>query len=154
MLRHPRRPELPPAEPGSHVDVHLGDGRVRQYSLCGDPADATCYVIAVKRESDGRGGSRWIHEQLVPGAVAHISAPRNHFRLSAHATHHVLVGGGIGITPLVAMARHLAGTGASVELHYAAPDRASAPFLEELTSILGARMRAWLSRTPGQSLCL
>jgi ferredoxin-NADP reductase len=149
VLRHPRRPELPPAEPGSHVDVHLGDGRVRQYSLCGDPADATRYVIAVKRESDGRGGSRWIHEHLVSGAVAHVSAPRNHFRLSAHATHHVLVGGGIGITPLVAMARHLAGTGASVELHYAAPDRASAPFLEELTSILDSQARAWLSRAPG-----
>ena len=149
VLRHPRRPELPPAEPGSHVDVHLGDGRVRQYSLCGDPADATCYVIAVKRESDGRGGSRWIHQHLVPGAVAHVSAPRNHFRVSPQATHHVLVGGGIGITPLVAMARHLVRAGARVEMHYAAPDRASAPFLTELTTILGDRIHAWLSRASG-----
>lgn len=149
VLRHPRRPALPAPEPGSHVDVHLADGRVRQYSLCGDPADASHYVIAVKRDDDGRGGSRWIHRHLRPGDIAHVSAPRNHFRLSPQANHHVLVGAGIGITPLVAMAWHLVRAGASVELHYAARDRQGAPFLAELSRLMGQRLRLWLSRVPG-----
>lgn len=147
VLRHPRRPLLPPAEPGSHVDVHLGDGRVRQYSLCGDPADTSRYVIAVKLEREGRGGSRWVHEHLHQGAVAHVSAPRNHFRLSPQATHHVLVAGGIGVTPLVAMARHLVRAGAGVEMHYGAPSPDAAPFLPELEALLGPRLQGWWSRT-------
>lgn len=149
VLRHPRRPALPAPEPGSHVDIHLADGRVRQYSLCGDPADASHYVIAVKRDDDGRGGSRWIHRHLQVGSVAHVSAPRNHFRLSPRADHHVLVGAGIGITPLVAMARQLVRAGASVEMHYAARDRQGVPFLEEMSHLLGQRLRVWLSRMPG-----
>ena len=148
VLRHPRRPLLPAAEPGSHVDLHLGDGRVRQYSLCGDPADATRYVIAVKLEPGGRGGSRWVHECLHEGAVAHVSAPRNHFRLVAQATHHVLVAGGIGVTPLVAMARYLVRAGEGVEMHYGAPGPDAAPFLAELKALLGPRLQVWWSRAP------
>jgi vanillate O-demethylase ferredoxin subunit len=149
VLRHPRSPTLPAPEPGSHVDVDLGNGQVRQYSLCGDPADPTRYVIAVKLEPQGRGGSRWIHEHLRPGVQAHVSAPRNHFRLSAGARCHVLVAGGIGVTPLVAMARHLAQAGEALEMHYAAPDRSAAPFLAELEALLGPRLQPWLSKAPG-----
>jgi len=148
VLKHPRRPLLPSPEPGSHVDVHLGDGRVRQYSLCGDPADASCYSLAVKLEPQGRGGSRWVHEHLRPGAIAHVSAPRNHFRLAPQATRHVLVAAGIGVTPLLAMARHLLRAGAPVEMHYGAPGPEAAPFLPELEALLGERLQVWWSRAP------
>jgi ferredoxin-NADP reductase len=151
VLRHPRRPVLPAFEPGSHVDVHLGDGRVRQYSLCGDPDDLSRYVIAVKREQAGRGGSRWIHQHLQAQSVAHVGAPRNHFKLSWQAAHHILIGGGIGITPIIAMAKGLVARGASVECHYLAPDMANAPFVDELQAILGKQLHTWLSQTPGGS---
>src|SRR5271156_6527979 len=106
-LCHPRREHLPPPTPGSHVDLHLPDGRIRQYSLCGDPDDDTVYRIAVKREDDGRGASRWIHDNLTADCVIPVSAPRNNFPL-AQAERHVFVAGGIGITPILPMTRHLA----------------------------------------------
>ena len=98
-LVHPRKPELPVWAPGAHVDLRIPDGRVRQYSLCGDPADRTRYDIAIKREETGRGASLWAHANLTLGAIAHISAPRNNFPLAEGACRHVLVAGGIGITP-------------------------------------------------------
>jgi vanillate O-demethylase ferredoxin subunit len=146
VLRHPRRPTLPPPEPGSHVDVRLSDGRVRQYSLCGDPDDASRYVIAIRREDTGRGGSLWLHEHLFAGTVAHVSAPRNHFALAADATHHLLIGGGIGITPLVAMAWYLQRRGASFSLHLLARDATHAAFLDELQARHGECISAHLSR--------
>lgn len=148
VMRHPRRPELPLPEAGSHVDLRLPDGRVRQYSLCGDPADSSRYVIAVKREEAGRGGSAWLHANLQPGSVAHVSAPRNHFALAADAPHHLLIGGGIGITPLVAMAWQLQRSGTPFELHVLARDAAQAPFLDELLARHGDRVRAHLSQAP------
>ena len=122
-FRHPRRPHLPPPLPGSHVDLHLPNGRIRQYSLCGDPGDDTVYQIAVKREDGGRGGSRWIHEHLAAGSIVPVSAPRNNFPL-AEAEHYVFIAGGIGITPILPMARLLARRNASFELHYCAARRA------------------------------
>jgi len=148
VLRHPRRPELPRPEAGSHVDVRLPDGRVRQYSLCGDPADCSCYTIAVKREDAGRGGSAWLHANLRVGAVAHVSAPRNHFALAPGAAHHLLVGGGIGITPLVAMAWQLQRSGANFRLHVLARDAAQAPFLDELMARHGDHVSVHLSQAP------
>lgn len=145
-LRHPLRPVLPAPEPGSHVDVRLPDGRVRQYSLCGDPGDTSRYVVAVQRADAGRGGSVWLHDHWQPGTVAHVSAPRNHFRLAGAATHHLLIGGGIGITPLVAMAWHLERAGASFTLALLARDPARAPFLDELRSRHGRRLQVHLSQ--------
>ena len=81
-FRHPLRPELPGWTAGAHVDVRLPDGRVRQYSLCGDPQDRTKYEIAVKLEKSGRGGSKWVHENLKEGAIAHVSVPRNNLPIS------------------------------------------------------------------------
>jgi ferredoxin-NADP reductase len=133
-LRHPRRPHLPPPTPGAHVDLHLPDGRIRQYSLCGDPGDDTAYRIAVKREDDGRGASRWIHENLTAGSVIPTSAPRNNFPL-AQASRHVLIAGGIGITPILPMARQLARDRVPFELHYCAHDAHGAPFLSDLHEI-------------------
>jgi vanillate O-demethylase ferredoxin subunit len=71
-LVHPRRPQLPAWEPGAHVDLRLPDERVRQYSLCGDPADRSRYVLAIKREEAGRGGSAWAHAHLGAGASVPI----------------------------------------------------------------------------------
>ena len=135
-FRHPRRPHLPNPTPGAHVDLHLPGGKIRQYSLCGDPGDDTTYQIAVKREDDGRGASRWIHDNLRLGSVVPVSAPRNNFPL-ALASRYVLIAGGIGITPILPMVRLLAGRGADFELHYCAQHERNAPFIPLLRAICG-----------------
>jgi vanillate O-demethylase ferredoxin subunit len=136
-FRHPWRAHLPVPDPGAHVDLHLPDGKIRQYSLCGDPEDDSVYRIAVKRDTDGRGASRWIHECLHIGSVAHVSAPRNNFPLSADARCHIFVAGGIGVTPFVAMARAAQGRGHEFILHYCVRSLVEAPLLGELRSICG-----------------
>jgi vanillate O-demethylase ferredoxin subunit len=143
-LVHPIRPELPAWEPGAHVDLRLPDGKIRQYSLCGDPGDRRVYEIAVKREDAGRGASRWVHEALVPGAIAHVSAPRNNFRIQ-DAAHHVFVVGGIGVTPALAMARRLSAERASFAVHFCAGSEALAPLLPELRAACGERLSTWFS---------
>lgn len=134
--------DLPPFTPGSHIDVFLDDRTVRQYSLCGSGARPDRYRIAVQREEGGRGGSRAIHADWAPGTIVAVSLPRNTFHLRDGADHRILVAGGIGITPIVAMAEDLAGRGESFELHYAArsPDEAAfrgtlegAPFSDRVT---------------------
>ena len=112
------REPLPEYTPGSHIDVHIDAGVVRQYSLCNGPAERERYVIAVKREAASRGGSRAMHERIAEGDVLSISAPRNHFPIDPKATHHLLLAGGIGVTPLISMARHLQSCGASFDLQY------------------------------------
>jgi vanillate monooxygenase ferredoxin subunit len=109
---------LPAFTAGAHVDVHLPDGMVRQYSLCNDPRETHRYRIAVLRETASRGGSLAMHA-LKEGDTLAISAPRNHFPLAADATEHLLLAGGIGITPIVCMAEQLAAAGTPFELHYA-----------------------------------
>jgi ferredoxin-NADP reductase len=142
---HPKKPELPAWEPGAHVDLRLPDGRARQYSLCGDHADRRRYAIAIKREAAGRGGSLWAHANLAVGAVAHVSAPRNNFPLAEGARRHVLVAGGIGVTPFVAMVRALAREGADFELNLCAPSPTTAPLVGELRKLCGERLRTWFS---------
>lgn len=144
-LVHPQRPELPSWEPGAHVDLRLPDGRTRQYSLCGDPADRGRYVLAIKREDAGRGGSLWTHNNLLAGADAHVSHPRNNFGLAADAQRHLLIGGGIGVTPLAAMARRLTAIGADFTLHFCARSAEQAPLLLELRALCGDRLRCWFS---------
>src|SRR4051812_6863567 len=96
-LLHPERPELPAWTAGAHVDLRMPDGKVRQYSLCGDPNDRSKYEIAVKLESAGRGGSRWVHDNLLlEGAIAHVSAPRNNLPLIEGAARSIFIAGGIG----------------------------------------------------------
>ncbi len=151
VLRHPRRSVLPKPEAGAHVDIRLPDGRVRHYSLCGDPADCSQYVVAVKREDEGRGGSRWIHENLRPGAEAPVSAPRNHFPLTEGAHSHVLIAGGIGITPMLAMAYQLRRNGAPFALHYCAKHACEAPLLADSIDVCRNSLRGWFSGDPGGS---
>ncbi|WNJ87900.1 PDR/VanB family oxidoreductase [Bosea sp. 685] len=137
-FRHPRRPVLPAFEPGSHVDIHLPDGKVRQYSLMNDPADLSKYVIGVKREDGGRGGSTWLHANLNVGDEVAVSTPRNHFKLNDEARSHLLLAGGIGITPMISMARALKAQGQAFVLHFFARSRAVAPLLSDLETEIAA----------------
>lgn len=123
---------LPPFEAGAHIDLHLEPGLIRQYSLCGDPADRGRYRLGILRDPGSRGGSTAAHERLREGAEVAVGHPRNLFPLAADATHSILIGGGIGITPMIAMAHTLAATGRRFELHYCGRDRAACAFLDEL----------------------
>lgn len=125
--------ELPAWTPGAHVDVRLPSGLVRQYSLCGDPADAGRYTIAVRLVEDGRGGSREAHARLVEGAWLDVRAPRNRFELLP-APSYAFVAGGIGITPVLPMLRAATEAGADWTLLYGGRSRASMPFLPELAA--------------------
>ncbi|MPZ35708.1 MAG: 2Fe-2S iron-sulfur cluster binding domain-containing protein [Rhodospirillales bacterium] len=134
-LKHPRRPLLPAFTAGAHVDVHLSEGRVRQYSLCNDPADASFYRLAIKREQEGRGGSISLQDHLAPGATLQVSAPRNHFALSSEATRHVLLAGGIGITPILAMSHALGAGTTPFEVHYFTRGSALTPLIDDIARL-------------------
>ncbi|MBW5481023.1 2Fe-2S iron-sulfur cluster binding domain-containing protein [Streptomyces bambusae] len=125
--------DLPAWTPGAHIDVVLPSGLTRQYSLCGDPARAGVYTIAVRLVDDGRGGSREVHEHLVEGAEVRIRPPRNRFELRP-APSYAFVAGGIGITPILPMLRAATTAGADWTLLYGGRSRASMPFLPELSA--------------------
>lgn len=125
---------LPPFSAGAHIDVHLPGGLVRQYSLCNDPASHHRYEIAVLRDENGRGGSKAVHDGVAEGDVIEISAPRNHFALAETASHHLLLAGGIGVTPVLAMAQYLSSTGASFAMHYCTRSATRTAFVERIRS--------------------
>jgi vanillate O-demethylase ferredoxin subunit len=124
-------PTLPAFSAGAHIDVQLADGLTRQYSLCNDPAEVHRYRIAVLREAQSRGGSQAMHA-LQEGDELHIGAPRNHFALVPGARRSLLLAGGIGVTPILCMARHLAATGADFEMHYCSRTRARTAFVDDI----------------------
>jgi vanillate monooxygenase ferredoxin subunit len=126
--------ELPAFTVGAHVMVQLPGSLLRQYSLVSDPEDRARYVIAVLREEHGRGGSRWMHDHLRQGDRLTISPPINRFQLAERGTRHLLIAGGIGITPLLAMARRLNRLAADYTLIYCARTPASAAFRHLLES--------------------
>ncbi|MFF3674904.1 PDR/VanB family oxidoreductase [Streptomyces sp. NPDC002120] len=126
-------PDLPAWTPGAHVDVTLPSGLVRQYSLCGDPADGGRYTIAIRLVEDGRGGSREAHDQLVEGAELELRPPRNRFELLP-APSYVFVAGGIGITPILPMLRAATAAGADWTLLYGGRSLDSMPFLDDLAA--------------------
>ncbi|WP_367040241.1 PDR/VanB family oxidoreductase [Streptomyces sp. Je 1-332] len=134
-LTHPDGKPLPAWTPGAHLDLHAG-GHVRQYSLCGDPRDTTAYRIGVLNEASSRGGSRHVHTKLRPGQTVNASEPRNHFALE-DAPGYLFIAGGIGITPLLAMAREAARRGADWRMVYGGRNRRSMAFTDELTSLGG-----------------
>jgi ferredoxin-NADP reductase len=109
---------LPTFQPGAHIDVHLPNGLVRQYSITNGPGDLLSYVIGVKQESASKGGSKVLVETVREGDMLAISEPRNNFPLRRDATRTVLIAGGIGITPLLSMARFLDQSSLPYELHY------------------------------------
>ena len=126
--------ELPPVEPGSHLIVHLGNGLMRQYSLTDPAGQRDRYHIGILRDANSRGGSAWVHEHVNTGDSIEVTGPRNHFPLVLGAAKSLLIAGGIGITPILSMARSLDARGEDFELHYCARDRDEAAFVDWLES--------------------
>lgn len=145
---------LPDVAPGAHIDVHLPNGLVRQYSLTAG-SNASRYVLGVNRDAHSRGGSRYMHEQVRPGDRLDIGTPRNHFALDAEAAHSVLIAGGIGITPLYAMATRLSEAGRAWTLYYCVRARERAAFLEPLMALAerspNGRLHLVCDQAPGQA---
>jgi ferredoxin-NADP reductase len=141
----PAGSKLPAFEPGSHIDVFIPDENlgVRQYSLCGDPQDRSCYRFAVQREMGGRGGSKAIFDRVRIGCDLTISKPRNNFGLCTAASHHLLLAGGIGITPMISMVHHLKRQSADFTLHYCTRSRERTAF-QDLLQPLIAKGRVFL----------
>lgn len=139
--------QLPAHQPGAHIDVHLPNGLVRQYSITNGPGEGTTYRIGVKREPDSRGGSEYLHEKVHEGAELAISEPRNNFRLRRDAVRTILVAGGIGVTPLLAMAQTLRKDNLDFRLHYFAQSPAHLAF-PELLDGLGSSVTTHLGLTP------
>ncbi|TWC68171.1 PDR/VanB family oxidoreductase [Herbaspirillum sp. SJZ099] len=122
---------LPPFTAGSHIDVHLPGGLVRQYSLCNPPHESHRYQIGVLRDPNSRGGSAAVHEAVRLGDVISISEPRNHFPL-AQARRTLLLAGGIGVTPILCMAERLAAANAEFEMHYCTRSPGRTAFRERI----------------------
>jgi vanillate O-demethylase ferredoxin subunit len=125
---------LPQAAPGAHIDVHVPGMGLRQYSLVTPLCSATSYVVAVKREAAGRGGSVWLHDEARVGTELSIGRPRNNFELDETAEETVLLAAGIGITPIYAMFERLQQLGRPVRLHYWSRSAEHALFRERLES--------------------
>ena len=139
VLRDPSGRDLPSWTPGAHLDLVVGPYS-RKYSLCGSPNDLSSYRIAVLKEEIGRGGSRHVHEAVAPGDTLRIRGPRNHFRLDEGAARHILVAGGIGITPIIAMADRLKAIGRDYAIHYCGRAPATMAFLDRLRRDHGGRL--------------
>lgn len=133
--------ELPEWEPGAHIDLMMPSGLVRQYSLCGDPADRRSWRIAVLRDPESRGGSVYVHDSIETGTELRIRGPRNHFRL-AESPNYVFIAGGIGITPILPMVAAAANAGATWRLVYGGRTHGSMAFLDELAAY-GDRVDLW-----------
>lgn len=133
-LRDPDGAQLPTFDAGSHIALQVPSGAMRQYSLCNDPAETNRYLIAVKREAQGRGGSLSLTEQITVGDTIPAAIPSNMFRLDSKAKSFILVAGGIGITPMLAIMRTLLAEGLrGFKLYYFARDVAGTAFLNELS---------------------
>lgn len=142
-LEDPDGLALPAWSPGAHVDLDLGEFS-RKYSLCGSPDDPG-YSIAVLRENDGRGGSRHIHDVLEKGDPVRLRGPKNYFRLEEATGRYVLVAGGIGITPILAMADRLKRSGRDYVLHYCGRNRAAMALLDRVLAEHGDRTVVYVS---------
>jgi ferredoxin-NADP reductase len=123
---------LPPYQPGAHIDLHLPNGMIRQFSLCAPNTDPDSYVVGIKRDAASRGGSRYIFDEMRVGHDIKISAPRNNFPLVENAEHILLIAGGIGITPVWCMAQELAAQKKPWKLYYSCRTRDEMAFLETL----------------------
>lgn len=132
---------LPGFTAGAHIDIELGNGEERSYSLLNDQGETGRYVIAVLREESGRGGSQWMHDVLRQDDVIRAASPENDFRLSEAGDHHVLIAGGIGITPILPMAARLRELGRDYAIHYCARSQEEAAFALELAERHGERAR-------------
>jgi ferredoxin-NADP reductase len=139
-LAHPDGAPLPPWSPGAHLDLCLPSGLVRSYSLHGDHRDRSAYHVAVLRVPDGRGGSAEVHRIAAAGTAISASAPRNAFALEP-AAHYLFLAGGIGVTPLLAMAREVARRPAPWTFVYGGRSRHRMAFLDALAALPGGRLQ-------------
>ncbi|MFK7992991.1 MAG: 2Fe-2S iron-sulfur cluster-binding protein [Granulosicoccus sp.] len=126
---------LPHWQAGAHIDVVVAPEYVRQYSMSGNPEIRSTYQIAVLREDQGKGGSALLHRIFLEGRILFLSKPINHFPLATDAARHILMGGGIGITPMIAMAHELHAQGKTFEMHYSCSARSEAGFLDDIASV-------------------
>lgn len=131
-LCRPDSSDLPAFAPGAHIDINLPNGLIRQYSLCNHPNESRRYLISVLKDPASRGGSITLHNQVAVGDRLQISEPRNLFPLSENAERSLLIAGGIGITPLICMAKALASAGKDFDIHYCARSERAMAFMEEL----------------------
>jgi len=131
----PEGVELPAWTAGAHLDILVSPEYLRQYSMSGDPADRSTYQIGVLREDAGRGGSALMHRIFSEGRQVFVSRPINHFELVEDATKSFLMGGGIGITPMIAFAHRLHALGRDFELHYSCSSRSTAGYLDDLAAM-------------------
>jgi ferredoxin-NADP reductase len=141
-LAHPESQDLPPWEPGAHIDLVLGDGLTRQYSLCGDPRDSRVWRVGVLLDPNSRGGSQFVHDNLIEGATVQVRGPRNHFPLVDSPTYR-FIAGGIGITPIMAMLEAVQQSGGDWTLLYGGRTRASMAFADELAERYPERVTVW-----------
>ena len=126
---------LPKWTAGAHLDVLVAPEFLRQYSMSGNPSDTDSYQVGVLREDEGRGGSALMHRIFNEGRRVFISKPINHFELDETATKTFLMGGGIGVTPMIAFAHRLFALDADFEFHYSSSTRGSAGYLEDLSQM-------------------
>ncbi len=140
-LRQATPSPLPTWAPGAHIDVVLPSKKVRQYSLCGDPANRDEWRVGVLREQAGRGGSAYVCDELAVGMRLTVRGPRNHFELLP-TSRYVFIAGGIGITPILPMLRAATQAGADWQLWYGGRRSSSMAFVDELAGY-GDRVRLW-----------
>ncbi len=133
-LVSPNGDDLPPFTAGSHIDVHIAGDYIRQYSLCNAPHERHRYLLGVLKETNGSGGSAAMHDQVKEGDLLQISVPRNSFHLDDNSEFSLLLAGGIGVTPIMSMARHLAKLGKPFKMHYCARSFESCAFYTELNT--------------------
>ncbi|WP_020681577.1 PDR/VanB family oxidoreductase [Marinobacterium rhizophilum] len=131
-LARPDGAALPAFGAGAHIDVHLPNGLVRQYSLCNHPEESHRYEIGVLKDPSSRGGSAAMHEQVQAGDRLQISEPRNHFPLAHEAARSLLFAGGIGVTPILCMAERLAHSGSEFEMHYCTRSESRTAFRQRI----------------------
>jgi ferredoxin-NADP reductase len=137
---------MPPFSGGAHVVVEMDDHGIRRmnpYSLMSDPGDSTGYSISVRRDEAGRGGSLYMHGHVRPGLEMVLGAPVNLFALDARARKHLMIAGGIGITPFLAQMAQLAAQGGRFELHYAARNRSLGAYMADLRAAYGERVHLY-----------
>lgn len=146
-LVSPHGAALPMWTPGAHIDIECGDSDLaRQYSLCGDPQDRAAWEVAVLRDPASRGGSCWIHENISSGDMLRVRGPRNHFRMDeSHGGRYVFVAGGIGITPIMAMAWRARALGLDYEFHYSCRHLDWMAFGDTLLALHGDRLQLHVS---------
>lgn len=137
VLRRANGENFPDWEPGAHIDVHLGEGLIRQYSLCSTPHDSSTIKISVLRTSDSRGGSEFVHDRLKAGTELTISSPRNNFPL-VKSRKYMFIAGGIGITPIIPMIEAAENQGKEWVLHYGGRSLKTMAFAAELLATYGS----------------